>query len=123
MSLPASTGFTIGLGEEHGWVVSMVQAERILYFLDNMANEGKGSNSVLAFPSTRRMRPALAFVGPSASSRRILSGAGGRQEFAPESATRGRVGLDSTRVVAVLKVRVISVGSLPGRLLFGCEGV
>ena len=67
------------------------------------------------------MPPALAFVGPSASSRRILSGAGGRQEFAPESATRGRVGLDSTRVGAVLKARAIWVGSLPGRLLFGCD--
>jgi hypothetical protein len=45
-----------------------------------------------------------------------------KQEFAPRSATRGPVGLDSTRVGAVLKACAISVGSLPRRLLFGYEG-
>jgi DNA-binding protein HU-beta len=50
------------------------------------------------------MPPAQAFVGPSASSRRILS----------EARVRTPVGLDSTSVGAVLKACAISVGSLPG---------
>jgi hypothetical protein len=73
----------------------MVQAERIPYFLDNMANEGKGSNSVLAFYQTDASGPGVRrTVGVVEADTEWDKG---RQKFAPRSATRGLVGLDANQ--------------------------
>ena len=59
------------------------------------------SHEIGSISSTGRLPPALAFVGPSASSRRIPRGQGVGRRFDLRSATRGLVCLTSMDVQAV----------------------